>query len=213
MRSTRFLSFGLLLVLLIAFALLTEHVAQHRFLSWDLALALEVQSWRTSGFHELMLVISFFGNGWKAWATTISFGLGLILSGRSRDGGVLLSGVGLGSLASSLLKFWVGRPRPTEDLLQVWIHLPNQSYPSGHVVLYVSLFGFLLYLALQSSGPVRLRRILVILLAIPVLLVGLSRVYLGAHWPSDVVGGYLLGSFWLIMMILAHRRLHGERVQ
>jgi undecaprenyl-diphosphatase len=206
MRSARFVSFGLLLALVIAFALLTEQVVQHRFLPWDLALALELQAWRTPGFHELMLGISYFGNGWKAWATTISFGLGLILSGRGREGGILLSGVGLGSLASSLLKSWVGRPRPTEDLLQVWIHLPNQSYPSGHVVLYVSLFGFLLYLVLQSSRPVRLRRILAILLAIPVLLVGLSRVYLGAHWPSDVAGGYLVGAFWLILMIFAHLR-------
>ncbi len=120
----------------------------------------------------------------------------------------------LAGLSDSLLKALTARPRPSAALVHVWNLPGGYSFPSGHVVHYTVLFGFACYALLrlardmgtQSSptgSPLVVRRtrwlllLLALLLAAPVVLVGPSRVYLGAHWPTDALGGYLLGALWL----------------
>ena len=66
-------------------------------------------------------------------------------------------------------------------------------------------FGFLIYLSIVLLSDVRWRSLLVALLAVPILTVGVARVYDGAHWPSDVLGGYLIGGIWLGLTIQIYR--------
>jgi undecaprenyl-diphosphatase len=85
-----------------------------------------------------------------------------------------------------------------------WAH---ESFPSGHVTFYVCFFGFLFFaaFALLPKGSTA-RRVACTLAALPVLLVGLSRVYLGAHWPSDTLGAYLFSGLWLAFSLDMYRR-------
>jgi membrane-associated phospholipid phosphatase len=111
------------------------------------------------------------------------------------------------------VKMVVGRARPSADLVRVLQHPSDFSFPSGHTVHYVVFFGALIYLCARmlkrrSASPVT-RWIAGVTLGLSVILialVGMSRVYLGAHWPTDVLGGYILGGAWLAMLIVAHRK-------
>jgi membrane-associated phospholipid phosphatase len=108
-----------------------------------------------------------------------------------------------------IIAFIVGRPRPTPQLVHVNMSAPINSFPSGHVENVVVYFGFLLYLSL--SKPVsrwRYRWILIpfqIYAALNILSIGFSRVYEGAHWLTDVSGGYLSGALFLVLVIVSYR--------
>lgn len=103
-----------------------------------------------------------------------------------------------------LAKFLVNRPRP-EPVGATAAILSDSSFPSGHVLYATVFYGFLLYLAWLHLRPSALRTALLVILALPVLLMGASRVYLGVHWPSDAAGGYLLGGLQLAAMIYVYR--------
>ncbi len=133
------------------------------------------------------------------------------LARRWSEAGLLL--LGLLSLALSFfLKGLVDRPRPNAALDGVVVHVTgtSSSFPSGHVLSYVTILGFLAYLAAtRSRGP--LHRTLPLLALGPILLVGPSRLYLGEHWFTDVAASYCLGLACLVGLIVLHRRLMSRK--
>lgn len=121
----------------------------------------------------------------------------------------------LGSQAASLvvmvLKAVVHRARPSADLVGVQTALTDPSFPSGHVVQYTALFGVTFFLVYVLAPQSRLRTVALFLLTIPILLVGLSRLYLGQHWLSDVLGGYAVAVLLLVPYCWAYARWQLER--
>src|SRR5207253_1691808 len=95
------------------------------------------------------------------------------------------------------LALLVRRPRPTSDLVRVINEIPIPGFPSGHTVIFTSVFGFLWYRVYISTLPFILRAPLLFFLGAIILLIGPARVYSGEHWASDVFAGYLIGSIWL----------------
>lgn len=173
-------------------------------LSWNLAAMRALQSIRVPGLHEVMRLISGFGNAPKVIAISA---ISLLVLNRGREA-VGLTWCGLGGWFLSLqLKEAFAHPRPTADLVAVFHQWPNGSFPSGHLVFYVCYFGFLFFLAREHLPRQSvLRPVVLVLIALPPLLVGLSRVYLGEHWPSDLPGSYLLGGVWAVLSITLYRR-------
>jgi membrane-associated phospholipid phosphatase len=104
-----------------------------------------------------------------------------------------------------LLAPLVDRPRPSPEMVRVAMDLPTGGFPSGHVLNLTAIFGFLIYLTIVLLSDVRWRSLLVALLAVPILTIGIARIYDGAHWPSDVLGGYLIGGIWLGLTIQIYR--------
>jgi membrane-associated phospholipid phosphatase len=103
----------------------------------------------------------------------------------------------------------IDRPRPSPELVEVAIQIPTGSFPSGHVVNLTAIFGFLIFLTLLLVFDPWVRRGLMALLALPIVVVGFARIEDGAHWPSDVLGGYMLGWLWLALTIyLYHQGQH-----
>jgi undecaprenyl-diphosphatase len=158
------------------------------------------------GLQEFMRVVSVFGNKWKPYAiTTITALVFLVFRRRSEAAGLVLSAGG-SAVLNGLLKILIARPRPTPELVSVQVDLQTQSFPSGHVTFYVCYFGFLFFTAYALLPPRSLaRRVALTLSALPVVLVGFSRVYLGAHWPSDTLGAYLMGGVWLAFSLHLYR--------
>lgn len=111
----------------------------------------------------------------------------------------------LGPVLGSLIKVIVARPRPTADLVEVMKQLDTLSFPSGHVLLASTFYGFIVFLAYTLLKPGWVRAILLVLFGGIIALMGPSRIYLGHHWFSDVMGAYVLGSLWLALAIRVYR--------
>jgi len=131
--------------------------------------------------------------------------LHFFLIGRGRTGMFVLCAVMSGQVLSSLLKAGVDRPRP--DLVSHLATETSLSFPSGHAML--SAITYLTLGALAARFlPGSVTRIYVLSLAVLVtLMIGASRVYLGVHWPSDVLAGWFAGFAWAMLWWLAARLL------
>ncbi|MEU8932423.1 phosphatase PAP2 family protein [Streptomyces sp. NPDC048409] len=117
----------------------------------------------------------------------------------------------LGTIAQQTLKAAVGRPRPE------W-HDPVASadyaaFPSGHTMTATVVCGLLLWLLHRCGTGRALRRTALIAAGLSVAGVGLTRVWLGVHWPSDVLGGWLLGSLVVALAVLAYEWERDDRGQ
>jgi membrane-associated phospholipid phosphatase len=101
-------------------------------------------------------------------------------------------------LLNLLLKVQVSRPRPTANLVHIIQAAVGYSFPSGHVMVYIAFWGLLFaFGVILFEGRHWWRTALLITSAVFVVLIGLSRIYLGDHWASDVLGAYLIGGVLL----------------
>jgi membrane-associated phospholipid phosphatase len=189
------------------YAVLAVLANRYAYFEWDLVLARRIQSIGLPSFATLMTGVSLLGNGWIAWPLVISTGLVLIWTRLRIEGTLMMAGVGLGWIANQFFKFLISRPRPSAELIRVAGVNHFESFPSGHVVFFVEFFGFLFFLTYVLLERGLLRRVALGVLGLLIGLVGVSRIYLGAHWPSDVTGAYLAGGIWLMLCIEAYRRL------
>jgi membrane-associated phospholipid phosphatase len=188
-------------------------VLAHRYayFDWDLDFAARIQSINVPGFGTLMIWVSRLGSGWVPTALVGSTGLAMMAARFRLEGTICIIGVTLGAALNRLLKDIIGRPRPVDMLVNVITQYRHESFPSGHVVFFIEYFGFLFFLAYVLLRRGRLRRGAFVFLGLLIALVGVSRIYMGAHWPSDVVGAYLAGGIWLMLMIEVYRRLKARQ--
>lgn len=129
----------------------------------------------------------------------------LLIERRPRTAALVLVGVGGGQVLSSLLKYGFARPRP--DLVPPDIYVYTASFPSGHAMM--SAITYLTLAILLSRATVSAAAkiyILAVGLALA-LMVGISRIYLAVHWPTDVLGGWAVGAAWAALWWLVARRL------
>ncbi|WP_053363511.1 phosphatase PAP2 family protein [Bacillus sp. FJAT-27251] len=103
-----------------------------------------------------------------------------------------------GGLLNLLLKSYFARERPGVHRI---VEADGFSFPSGHSMGSMTFYGFLSYLALRSKRNPLSKMGLVILFGSLILLIGISRIYLGVHYPSDVLAGYTAGFVWLVLCI------------
>jgi undecaprenyl-diphosphatase len=192
---------------LVVFAVLALLAHTNAYFSLDLSVEHAVQKTSSPWVTAVMSTISLGGNYATPYILAAVAVLAFWVVGlRSEAVGLAVSAVGSG-LINRTIKMVVGRPRPVSSLVDVLdADRSGASFPSGHVAFYVSFFGFLFFVAyaLLPRGS-WIRRIALVATAIPVLTVGLSRVYLGAHWPSDTIGGYLWSGVWLAIVLHLYR--------
>lgn len=102
------------------------------------------------------------------------------------------------TIINKILKSIFVRPRP--DVLRL-IKQGGYSFPSGHAMACMSFYGLLIYLIYNSNFKTKSKVILIIFLSLLILLIGISRIYLGVHYPSDVIAGYIISIIYLIIFI------------
>jgi undecaprenyl-diphosphatase len=167
--------------------------------SWLLQSAVDISA---LGGYTLMWLFGLAGLVW------------LIAAGkRAEAGGIAVSLIG-SSVIDGLLKHWIARPRP--ELVPHLVQVTNASFPSGHAMISSAVY---LTLALMlAEGMPRdgwrgraARAGVVGFFSLLAVLIGMSRVYLGVHWPSDVLAGWCFGTAWALLVWMADRRLGRRR--
>lgn len=172
----------------------------------DVFLAQKVQSLVPESFLPPLLVLHLLGQRWAAvgYATAAVLGLWLL---RFRLASLLLL-VGLIAVQfNTAVKALVDRPRPDPGLVQVYANAGGEyGFPSGDVQLFTVFFGFFFFLIPRLVSSRRASGVLQGCCLALLVLVGPERVALGVHWPSDVLGGYLLGGFILWALLVLYQR-------
>jgi membrane-associated phospholipid phosphatase len=201
-------------VQLTLFALLAFWVHIHPILPVDVAITQEFQESQSPWLRFTMLAVSYLGSN------AILFSLLVLLTAlvfwelRLRlEALVIISLSVVSSVLNGVIKLLVARPRPKAPLVEILQVVNGQSFPSGHVMSYLAYFGLLFSLGIiLFRGKRWWRMALLIIPAFFVVMVGPSRIYLGAHWASDVLGAYLIGGVLLGIALWLYLRLKRKGV-
>ena len=153
-------------------------------------------------FVTMMKVVSTVGSPMVYAAVAALLAAWLVLRRRKRAAAFVLVAVGVGLVIAPIAKRFVGRPRPAVD--SAVSHAGGYSFPSGHAVDVTVVLLVLLVLCLPHLAP-RARTWATVAVVAMALLMGLARVGLGVHYPSDVAAGYALGVAWVALALITIR--------
>lgn len=143
---------------------------------------------------ETMRDITGLGSVFTVVFVTCAVAAYLALTERRRIGLYVLGAVGSGELVSTVLKLFYHRPRP--DLVPHGMEVFTASFPSGHAMMSAIAYLTLAILLARVDRNRRVKGFVLVLGVSVTLLVGISRIYLGVHWPSDVLAGWCVGAAW-----------------
>lgn len=180
----------------------------------DMAMTIKLQRGTHPMLDRLLGVVSWPGFPPQSRIIPVAI-IGILAMARLRLEAVLFVAAWATAALASVIKGLMRRPRPIAgtDLRVVAAPLGGSSFPSGHVLTYVGMYGFLAYLIYAAAPDVRVRRAGVTGLVGLVGLVGVSRIQQGHHWLTDVVASYLLGVSYLIGVASVYRRLKARQAR
>jgi len=181
----------------ILFAAISYFVMTRDVLTFDIVVRELVYGLRSEPLTALMIMITYLGN----WQTILLICITLLLFPRTRISyGLPASAAALAaSMILRMLKALFHRARP--DLALHLITQGGYSYPSGHSFTVLIFYGMLIFLCRRKMKNKNAANLATVLLSCLVLLIGISRIYLGVHYPTDVLGGWSIGLCMLMIMI------------
>jgi len=184
------------------FGVLEDVVSGDPLVRADAAIYQGLQALRTVPGDAAMLAITELGDPTVVMAVTIAVMLWLATKRAWRSAAFLLAAVGGASVLNTVIKVTLHRARPTEMLYSGWSAF---SFPSGHSTVNFALYGFLALLIGRELRSAWRFPVAFVALSL-IFLIAFSRIYLGAHWFSDVVGGVAFGTTWLSVLWLFYIR-------
>lgn len=200
---------GIDAIVLVLFTLLAWWVHIHPVLAIDVTITREFQTNQNLGLKDLMFAVSWLGFQFVLFTAMIVVTAIIFWVLRLRLEAIFILAVNVAStLLNGLVKVIVARPRPSAHLVDVLYAVTGQSFPSGHVMAYMAYFGLLF-----SFGIILFRRdrwwhyLFLIIPAAFVVLIGPSRIYLGDHWATDVLGGYLISIALISIALFIYLKL------
>lgn len=144
----------------------------------------------------IMKIVTFFGGA----TCLIGLTLVLFITIKNKKIGLLIgTNLIVITILNQIFKFILQRPRPTENRI---INENGYSFPSGHSMISMAFYGFLIYLIYKYVKNKKLKYISITLISILIIFIGISRIYLGVHYTSDVLAGFLFSISYLIIFIL-----------
>src|SRR5579859_3313286 len=203
-RGTMFMAFYLWLL---SGAILLSWIAHYtQFFPGDMAITARLQRQKNPWFHRYMLAVSEIGFPIGSIPQTVGIAA-IFWALRFRLEALFILLTTSSNLLNALVKRLIKRPRPTKELVTVVRVINEPSFPSGHVMHYTNFYGLLIYLLATNWRSGKLRNSLIGLCTLLIGSIGPSRIYLGAHWPSDVMAGYLYGGLWFGGLMVIYLRI------
>ena len=187
--------FIILLISLVLFLFLTEDVFNKDIVKCDIIGYSIIKSFINSSNTQVMKVITWFGSATCLILLTII--LFIVLKNKI-TGFLIAINLVIVTILNQLLKFVLQRPRPDDYRL---IDESGYSFPSGHSMISMAFYGYLIYLIYKSKFNKYVKIILITIFVFLILFIGISRIYLGVHYTSDVIAGILLSISYLIVFI------------
>lgn len=179
---------------LIGFVVLLLNVRNHPILKIDGLINDFMLAIRTNGLTRLMKILTNLGSG--IFLICLSILLVIFIKERKKSFAICLNLL-FGFLLNYGLKFLTGRNRPLEPLIEV----TGYSFPSGHSTASFTFYGFLIYLILKSNLSKKIKTIITTILVLIIITIMFSRIYLGAHFLTDIIGSILISIPYLIIFI------------
>lgn len=184
----------ILFICIVGFLLLAEDVFHKEIMNGDVIGYKFISTYLISDFATP--VAKFITNFGGAICLIIIAIILLILIKNKKIGIAIISNLGIVTILNQLLKRILQRPRPEE--LRI-INESGYSFPSGHSMISMAFYGFLIYLIYKNIKNKYLKWSLITVLGILIISIGISRIYLGVHYTSDVIAGFLIAISYLII--------------
>jgi membrane-associated phospholipid phosphatase len=198
---------GLLFFGLLAYSVINST----SMVQFDQNVAVSVRAWATPPLTRILYLVTLLGLQGLWIVVIVVAGYFLIKHRRAHLVTWLVAVLGA-ELLNAIMKAVVARPRPVLD--DPLLTAANYSFPSGHAMISVVVYGLLAYFIMENLHSVLSRTAVMIAAILLILLIGLSRIYLGVHFFSDVAAGYAAGAAWLAICISAMsyftRRVEGR---
>lgn len=184
----------ILFLCVILFLAILEDVFEYETLALDTSVyTIVVEKMRNPILTDILKIITNLGSAFVLITITI---LSLIILKNKKIGLCITLNLALSTLLNVLLKNIIQRPRPEGYRL---IEETGFSFPSGHSMVNTAFYGLLIYLIIKNVKNKKLKYALSILISILILAIGFSRIYLGVHYTSDVLAGFLISIAYLIV--------------
>jgi membrane-associated phospholipid phosphatase len=193
------------IVLLSLFLILGVYAWSIDHAAWEVEVVRWLQDSGVPGLRPVSIGLAFAGAGlpWAILVGVIGFVLLVLIGLRVA---ALLIVTALLQDVGAALKLLIGRARPSDGSVEVWHQISSHSFPSGHTLGATLVFGFLILALEHTSLSLRVKRMLQAVCFAWIVLMGLGRMTLGAHWPTDVLGAYLVGTLMLLPIAALLRR-------
>ena len=199
------LKWVVLFICLVGFLALAENVFNKEIMNGDIIGYKLISTFLISDFVTPIakFITNFGGAIFLSIATVMLF----LLIKNKKIGLSIISNIVIITVLNQLLKRILQRPRPTEFRI---VEETGYSFPSGHSMVSMAFYGYLIYLIYRYIKNKYVKWTLITILSILICLIGISRIYLGVHYTSDVLGGFLLSISYLVIYISSIKKLLPE---
>ncbi len=188
---------------LLIFLKFTQEVLEANVNRFDAWTATSLYSIRTPHLTTFMEFMSSLGYGFCLVLAAVLC-ISLLIKKHKKEAVLFALATGFGVLLNIILKDTIQRPRPEVSQL---VTAAMSSFPSGHAMNAFIFYSLIAYYSLHFFKSKKITAILTVLASCIILLIGVSRVYLGVHFTTDVLAGYIAGFWWLITVLLIDRTL------
>lgn len=188
----------------VLFSKITKDVFEQDFSQFDSTIINFVYQFRNPILTKIMLAISFLGGAPFLLFCSLLIILFLIIKKHKHESILFIFTLLLGFAINFFIKIWVGRPRPT---IQPLVSEASYSFPSGHSMNSFVFYALIAFYIFRFTRKKRLAFLISTFSILLIFLIGLSRIYLGVHYPSDVVAGFVAGLWWFVTAISVEKTI------
>ena len=208
--SLRLVSIWIVCILFTGFfAYIARSIHLHTISSFDEPIIDVIQGTQSAGLTSVMKTFTTIGSTTTVALLALLTLIVLLWKKHKAQAVLFIAALGGTGILNQVLKFIFKRERPDFDRL---IDIGGYSFPSGHTMMAFSLYTILAYIIWRNLHNVWARIGITILAIFMIVMIAVSRIYLGVHFPSDIVGGVLASSVWLFASIAMYQRFQRQKL-